>query len=468
MTAQPLELAGYQKRAAKFVLTNHRCMLALDPGLGKTAATLAAFLALHKRAMAKRLLVIAPLNPAKMVWRQEVTKWQPFAHLSVSLIVGTAKQREQAVAANTDIDVINYENVEWLIRTHGHCPYDMIVLDESTLIKSPSSKRRRALLPWTNQAQWLVELTGTPTPRSLEDLWAQMHTLDGGRALGEYVTHFRAKYFDPVIKSGHQVHRWAVKPGCDVLIHEAVQHLILRMDAEEYLELPPYVFRDIDVELPPKARKQYQSMEREMFAELDQGESIAMDPASARNRCHQMVGGGLYQDDRQRDEYWHLHDAKTDALKDLLESLQGEPVLVAIQFRHELERVSRACEQATGVKPPAVVGRSKVQVEQLQDEWNMGLHPVVIVHPASLSHGANLQDAGIGVCWYSMTDNLEHYDQLNRRLRRRNRVKPVFVWHIRAVKTVDEAIIARGGEKALEQAGLLSFLLAYRRRVCLY
>ncbi|OHV12150.1 DEAD/DEAH box helicase [Kushneria phosphatilytica] len=463
--AQTLELEDYQKKAARFVIQIRRCMLALCPGLGKTVSVLAAFRTLRKHGMASKMLVVAPLNPAKMVWRQEASKWEPFADMDVRLLHGSG--REAAAHSDADIHVINYESLNWLYDQFDECPYDVIVLDESTYFKSPQSKRRKAILPWTWAVPYVVELTGTPSPRSLEDLWAQIHILDGGRALGRYVTHFRDRYCYPKHKRGHVVYEWGFKEGAEESIHAAVAPRVLRMSAEDYLDLPDYVFRDIDVELPPKAMRQYRSMEKEMFAELDNGdESIALSAGSARGRCHQMVGGGLYKDDREGEDYWHLHNAKTDALKVLLESLQGQPVIIAIQFRHERERVAQAVKSITGKEPPAVVSGSTVDTAVLQEEWNAGQHPAVIVHPASLSHGANLQNAGVGIVWYSMTDNLEHYDQLNRRLRRRGRTSPVMVWHIKAVNTVDEAIISRGGEKSQTQQTLLDALHSYRHDVC--
>lgn len=460
---QELTLSGYQKRAARFAIAQQRGMLALDPGLGKTVCVLAAFRTLQRHGMAHRMLVVAPLRPAQIVWRQEIAKWAPFAHLSSRLLHG--RKKAEAAAAGADIDVVNYEGLKWLVGHHGICPYDVIVFDESTLLKNPQSKRGKLIRPWAFAAPYVWELTGTPTPRSYEDLWAQMFLLDGGQALGRYITHFRDRYFYPKRKRGHVVYEYGLKDGAGELIEQAVAPLILRMSAEDYLDLPDFIFRNIEVQLPAKAMKQYRSMERDMFAELDDGESVAMSASSAYGRCRQIIGGGLYKDERERDEYHLIHNAKTDALKELLESLQGEPVLIAIQFRHEIERVAQATEAVTGEEPPVVASGSKVDIEALEQQWNRGEIPAVIVNPASLSHGANLQDAGIGVVWYSMTDNLEHYDQLNRRLRRRGRAKPVFVWHLIAQQTLDLAVADRNDEKSGRQQSLLDALHSYRHTV---
>ncbi|TDX21643.1 SNF2 domain-containing protein [Modicisalibacter xianhensis] len=464
---------AYQKRAAKFIVRRKRCMLALSPGLGKTSSTLLAEAVLRKHGHVRKTLVIAPLRPAQMVWAQEARKWKQFEHLKITLLHGPKKA--ERLREEADIYVVNVEGLQWLIKEAGDtCPFDMIVLDESTLLKSPSSKRAKALRPWARQVEYFVELTGTPTPHSLEDLFGQIYLLDGGESLGKYITHFRSRYFRPVSQRGHVVYKWGLLPGADELIYERISHLCLRMSAEEYLDLPDILYHDVTVRLTSKVMKQYKSLEREMFAELDEGltgesatQLLAMSAASARQQCHQFTGGAVYHEEDK--SQWHVvHDEKEKALVELLESLQGAPVLVAIQFRHELPRVKAAIKKVTGIDPPAIVGGQKLDLDQLQGDWNCGRHPALIVHPASLSHGANLQGAGIGVIWYSLSDNFEHYEQLNRRLHRQGRKEPVHIWHLIAENTVDKAIraaSAEGGEKDSQQSRLLSALLKYRDSV---
>lgn len=462
---------GYQKRAAKFIVQKRRCMAAMDPGLGKTSATLLAMLVLMKHGHVKKTLVVAPLRPAQMVWAQEAAKWNQFAHLRVTLLHGPKKL--ERLQSDADVYVVNVEGLQWLIEHAPDCPFDMIVADESSLFKSPSSKRAKALAKWAKAVPYFVELTGTPTPKSLEDLWMQMYLLDYGKALGRFITHYRGDYFYPARARGHVVYEWGLKDGADELIYEAVSHQVLRMSAEEYLDLPDILYHDIPVALPAKVMDQYRALERDMFAELDEGqELLAMSAASARQQCHQFVGGAVYHEEDKTQ--WHtVHDAKEKALSELLESLQGAPVIVAIGFRHEMERVSKAIKKVTGVMPPAIVGGGKADVDVLQDEWNRGEHPAVVVHPASLSHGANLQEAGKGIVWFTLTDNFEHYEQLNRRLHRQGRGEPVHIWHLMAEgpkgqRTVDWAIrkaSSEGGTKDGQQKRLLDALLQYRNSV---
>lgn len=448
---QPWRPHAYQRRMVKNLVANGAHGVLADPGLGKTSIILAAQ-KLLKRAYGGRfrLLVLAPLRVAQLVWVQEAAKWSDFAETRVVLAHGPRKL-EALMDEYADIVVMNYEGLDWLTRQAGW-HFDGVVFDESTRLKGSSGKKVRfkivqKLLPLFARR---YILTGTPVPNGLLDLWGQVYLLDQGGALGRFISHYRAKYFDP---SGFGGYDWKLKPGAEKLIYGQVAPLVTRLSAADYLELPPITYSNIEVELPATARKAYDDLERDFVAYVGKNPDrvTAVNAASLSSKIRQVVNGGLYADDGG---VVGMHAAKTEAVVDLVEQLQGAPLLVAYDTHHDLARLRQAFPSA----PHLGGGVTKKKADATLDAWNRGAVPVLLAHPQSVSHGLNMQAGGRHVCWHSLTWDLEGYEQLNRRVWRQGQRDPCFVYHVVARDTIDFPMLDRLRGKATVQEALLAAL----------
>lgn len=446
----------YQKRAVEFLLTHGGAGLFLDPGLGKTSITLKALQATKKKA-----LVIAPLRVCYEVWPKERDKWADFADVRVSLLHG--KYKQDALEEDADIYVVNPEGLDWLLSNRAYLKkrFETLVIDESSKFKYTKTKRFKLLKDELNKFNRRWILTGSPNPNGYMDLFGQIYIIDQGHALGRYVTHYRTQFFYSVDQQGWD---WRLMPGSEAQIQARIKPLVLRLDAEDYLKLPKLEPNIIRVDLPPSTRKIYDEMEAELISELESGETVtAVSAGAAAIKCSQIANGGLYYPDPEgpllKRMTASLHTAKTDALEDLIEELQGSPLLIAYEFTHDLERL----RERFGAGLPAIGGGvTPKTVAEIIKQWNLGKLPLLAAHPASAGHGLNLQMFANQICWYGLTWDFELYDQLIRRLRRQgNPNAQVFVHHIVARDTIDEAKLGALRRKARTQKGFLDSLKDY-------
>lgn len=462
----------YMKRAVKFLLEHGAAALFLDPGLRKTSITLAAFSFLKKRGVASKMLVIAPLRACYSVWPAEIAKWKDFNHLRVVVLHGPHKQ--QLLEEDADVYVINPEGLEWLLfsgnksgRSLDHkrwrrLQFDTLVIDELTKFKHSKGVRFKALklVLGTFSRRW--GLTGTPAANGLVDLFGQCYVLDLGNALGQYITHYRMRYF---INPDGMGWKWIPLAGAKEQIYEKLKPLALRMAAEDYLELPEINDLYYDMELPPQARKIYDRLEDDLVAKIEERVVTAANSAAAGTKLWQLCNGGLYVDndiasilEGKKRGILHLHDVKTDWLEELINELQGQPLLIAYQFDHDLERILRRFPDM-----PCFIGKAKHDRE-IEDAWNANELKYVCGQQDSIAHAINLQEGNAAhLAQYSITWNLETWDQLLRRIRRSgNKAARVFR-HIPVMKdTTDEDRKWALSSKAKGQRALFEALAARR------
>lgn len=433
---------SYQLRACKHLLANNGAALFLDPGLGKTSITLATIKALKDAKKLKGVLVIAPLRVCHMVWPAEVRKWEGFADLKVTVLHG--KDKDDLLKQKSDVYVINPEGLEWLFKT-GVWKWDTLVVDESTKFKSWKAQRTKLLKMYLHKFERRWILTGTPAPNGIGDLFSQVYLLDGGRRLGKYITHFRSRF---MMQSGFKGYQWVPKVGALEEIEALLKDIALRLEAADWLKLPPLIHNRIEVELPKHARKHYEELEAEFVVQLKSGEISAVSAATLGVKLRQFTNGLVYDDERR---VHFVHEAKLDALEDLVEELSGTPVLVAVAFLPEVE----AIRKRLGADIPYLGGGvSTKAADEIAKGWNAGKYPIVLAHPSSVAHGLNLQ-GGRHVCWYGLTWNFEEYDQFIRRVWRQGQTQRVVCHSIVAVDTMDEKV-----ERALrEKKNLLESLL---------
>ena len=469
----------YQVRGVEHLVQRGSAALFMDPGLGKTSISLTALKVIKRSDLGKRCLVVAPLRVATEVWTAEVAKWADFEGLRVEVLHGPHK--DAALERDADIYTINPEGLSWLLsrRRFAKLHPDTLVVDESTKFKNTRSLRFKLLKTVLGKFRRRWILTGTPSPNGLEDLFGQIFILDQGRALGSFITHFRNKYFVPSVvckvegKDGksHTVNDWVPAEGAAEKISEAIAPYVLRLSADDYLKLPKLIKNVVPVTLPPSARKIYETLQEEMFAEMDDGGlAVAMSKASATMKCRQVANGGLYKqfdaDDQpvlKKGEWSKIHDAKTEAVLDIVEELQGAPVLVAYEFAHDLARL----REALGANTPCICGGlPDKKLHEIITAWNAGEIPVLLAQPAAMSHGLNMQESCRHVIIHSLTWDLEIHDQFIKRVwRQGNTASSVVLHYLVAKDTVDEAILDTLNVKSHDQKALMACIQKYRERL---
>lgn len=421
--------------------------LLLDMGLGKTVSTLTAIDELmHNRFEIKKCLVIAPLRVAEDTWSRECEKWDHLNHIKISKVLGMERERIHALNVKADVYVINRENVEWLVDLYGkHFPFDMVVIDELSSFKSPKSKRFRALRKVLSGVKRVVGLTGTPTPNGLLDLWSQMYLIDQGERLGRSVTEYKNRFFTPARKNGYIVFSYDLKPNAEKRIYELIGDVAISMSARDWLTMPERIDNVVHVKLSDQAIKTYKQLERDLLLPYADGDISAANAAVLSNKLLQLANGAIYSDQKQIVE---IHNAKLDALGDLIEAANGKPMLVFYSYKHDAIRISER-----------FVVRHLTDSKDIAD-WNNGRIPVLIAHPASTGHGLNLQDGGSTIVWFGATWSLELYEQANARLHRQGQKQSVIVHHLVAEKTLDVDVMDSLADKGNRQERLLEALKA--------
>ncbi|MFH5182918.1 SNF2-related protein [Paenibacillus sp. TAB 01] len=440
---------NYQEYAISRVEDSPIAGLFLDMGLGKTVITLTAVNSLMFDSFeVDKVLIIAPKRVAEDTWSRESVKWEHTKHLRLSKILGSQKQRLDALKADADIYIINRENVPWLVAQTGKkWPFDMVVIDELSSFKNSDSQRWRALRRVRPFIKRIVGLTGTPAPNSLMDLWAQLYLLDGGERLGQTLGGYRERYFQAGAKRGHVVYEWKQKRETETKIYEAISDICVSMKAEDYLDMPEKILNYIPVVLDKESRAKYEKLERDLLLPLVDADTtiIANGAAVLSNKLLQMANGAIYDEDRAAHV---IHDGKLDALEDIIEAANGKPVLLFYGFKHDISRIAK---------------RFKIKELKTSEDianWNKGKISLMGCHPASAGHGLNLQDGGCIIVWFGLTWSLELYEQANARLFRQGQKQNVIIHHIIAEGTMDEDVINALERKATGQNALMSAVKA--------
>lgn len=425
---------NYQSYCIQRIVQDPAVGLFLRPGLGKTSITLTAVNVLrYLRWEIARVLVIAPKKVAEATWSKEAAKWDHLQHLKVVTVLGSTAKRIRALNTPADVYVINRENVPWLVDYYKQAwPFDMLVCDESTSFKNPQSKRFKALKLIRRFCKKVVLLTGTPSSKGLIDLWAQVYLLDEGARLGKTISQYRERYF---IANTHGGHFTDYKPKSDAeaAVLEAISDICVSMKAEDYLELPECVEHEIPVVLEEKTKREYDQFERDLLLEIDDETITAQGAAVLTGKLLQFCNGAVYNANKQG---LIVHDCKLDAYMELLERLDGEPVITFYSFKHDLDRI---LDRLAKTKRRVRVYRGP----QDEDDWNAGKIDVLLAHPASCAYGLNLQAGGRHIVWYGLNWSFELNDQGRCRLwRQGSEFDKVFIHYLVVQDGVDEDVMA--------------------------
>jgi SNF2 family DNA or RNA helicase len=448
----------YQDYASQRIIDTNFIALLLEMGLGKTVATLTAIdKLLNDYFDANRVLVIAPLRVADDTWARETAKWDHLQHLRIAKVLGSAEQRRRALKADADLWVINRENVEWLVSEYGSkWPFDTVVIDELSSFKSHQSKRFKALRRVRPMIKRLIGLTGTPAPNSLLDLWAPIYLLDQGERLGKTITGFRERYFVNTAPPGVQYQQFKARKEAENNVYRAIGDIAVSMKAEDWLNLPERIDRVIPVRLSPQAQALYKKLEKELLLEYVDADVVANTAAVLSNKLLQMASGAVYDEDRGVKQ---IHEAKLDALEDIIEAAQGKPVMVFYNFKHSLERIQKRFPQAR------ILRKGKDGNEDIR-AWNNDEIPLLLLHPKSAGHGLNLQESSCQtVVWYDQIWSLEEDQQANARVHRQGQTRRIVVLRLVAEGTMDEEAVEALERKAAGQESLMQAVKARIERV---
>ena len=443
----------YQAYAIDYIETHPIAAVLLDMGLGKTSITLTAiFDLLFDSFEVHRVLVIAPLRVARDTWTAEVDKWDHLQSLICSVAVGTETERKAALMRQADIYIINRENVQWLVEESGiPFTFDMIVIDELSSFKNHNTKRFKSLLKVRPKVSRIVGLTGTPASNGLMDLWAEFRILDMGQRLGRFITKYRTDYFMPDKRNGQIIYSYKPLPYAEDAIYRQISDITISMKSTDHLQMPELVSSEYVVRLSDSEQEDYEDLKRELVLTIPDGEITAANAASLSGKLSQLANGAIYDD---AGDVHNIHDRKLDALEDIIEAANGNPVLVAYWFKHDYDRISERLKKCH-------IPFSKLDTSDSIRRWNNGEIPVALIHPASAGHGLNLQSGGSTLVWFGLTWSLELYQQTVARLWRQGQTsKTVVVQHIITKGTIDERIMKALRNKERTQSALIDAVKA--------
>jgi SNF2 family DNA or RNA helicase len=452
---------NYQLHTIDHIIDNPASGIFLDMGLGKSVSTLTAIKKLMFEDLeVEKVLVIAPKKVAESTWVDEVEKWDHLKGLKISIVLGTERQRIEALRVKADIYTINRENVAWLVTYLGGAwPFDMVVIDELSSFKNPKSIRFKALRTVRPLFKRVVGLTGTPAPNGLLDLWPQLYLLDQGQRLGKTITSYRDKYFNPGKRNGRVIFNYNLKTdensellGTGVYekeIYDKIGDICISMKAKDYLDLPECIERINAITLPDKIMQQYLEFEKKLILSLESAEEIsALNAAGLTNKLLQFTNGAVYDGERNVHE---IHTEKLEALEEDMEAANGNPVLVFYQYKHDLERILKHFK---AYKPQVLKGDAEIKL------WNQKKIPMLLAHAASAGHGLNLQDGGNLIEWFGVGWGLELDQQAIARLHRQGQTKPVINSRIIAKGTIDEEVLSALDRKATVQDAIMDAVKA--------
>lgn len=483
---KPQQLHDYQQECVMHQLKHNDSMLWLQMGLGKTPITLTTIVDRMRSGQVKKTLIFGPLRVIQAVWAREAKKWEHTQHLRFSVLHGPKDKRTRALFADADVYLCNYEGMNWLAETLDHyyisqgkpIPFQMVVYDEVSKLKNSTTKRMKGgtrdrrdkwdnvhkikMTGWrkiVDHFKFRTGLTGTPSSNGYMDLHGQYLAVDGGERLGEFITHFKDSYFT----SDHMGWKYTPSDIGKKMIEQKIHDITIKMDSADYLDMPDVKITNLLVDLPPKARKAYEDVEKQLFTALDNGTEIEVFSKSAvSNKCLQFCNGSPYENS-ESDKFEALHDAKLDALEDILEEAGGKPVLCSYSFKADAERIMKRFKK---YNPVNMTASRSADTEKIINKWNNGQIKLMIGHPASMGHGVDgLQDTGSIVVWFGCNWSLELYEQMNARIDRQGQTKPVSIIRIICADTVDLAVVDALERKADDQEGLKNALERYRKGI---
>lgn len=457
-------LFEYQQKAINFQCSRPESALWLDMGLGKTVITLTSIAHLIRSGIVGAVVIVAPVRVCRLVWRQEALKWKHTHHLKFSMMLGTKDQRTRALLQKADVYLINYENLGWLaenlntyfVNKNLPLPFNGLVWDEISKCKNSSTQRVKSIKKILNQFVWKTGLTGTPASNGYKDLHGQYLVLDEGKRLGTSKTQFKTRFYRKVSQFKEVAY-----DDTETLIKSLVGDITLEMSAADYNPLPDLIVNNVEVELPDTLRAMYEKMERDFFIALDSGTEVEMfNSAALTNKCLQFSNGAMYPVAGM--PLWEaIHDLKLEALEEIINEAQGQPVLCSYSYRSDAERIMAKFAHLNPINLTEC--KSESSLINAMTRWRSGDCSLMIGHPASMGHGVDgLQHNGHILVWFGLNWSLDLYEQFNARIRRQGQGAPVICHQILCANTLDQAQALALKDKAVTQNGLRAAIKSYR------
>jgi len=430
----------YQKEAAQFLYDNKNALIFADMGTGKTAIILSLLhrLFANRESRIKGVLILAPLRVCQLTWPIEIAKWDFSEGFTHTFLHGKNKN---TIKDNHDIYLMNYEGLSWLLEylTDNPCPFDIVVFDEISKLKDAATKRFKALKKIISLFDRRIGLTGTPSPNSYMELFSQMYVIDKGATLGEFITHYRDNFFD----RSYNGFTYTIKPHATEIIDKLIAPHVFRIESSNCV---PITYIDVDVLLPTDIMSKYKKFEKEFFIRFDDTNLKGVNAAVLLNKLRQYVGGAVYTEDKKVKV---IHDCKIVAV----DKISG-PCIVTYTYIHERNRILQSY--------PDAVDFSKGNQNETLERWNKGEISRLLIHPASMAHGLNLQFGGAKLIWFTLPWSLEEYLQANARIWRQGQEKPVEIYHLMINNTVDVVVKAVLESKSYRQEAFLNAMKQYR------
>jgi SNF2 family DNA or RNA helicase len=455
MMAEEYKARSYQTDVTNQIIDHSKYMVVLDMGLGKTVSTLTAINELMNDSFEiRRTLIIAPLKVADLTWPEEMKKWDHLKYISYSMLTGDLGSRIDSLKMNSQIFIINVDNVKWLINlivTHHNrkWPFDMIVIDESSKFKGYGSERFKAIQLACKVSKRVVLLTGTPAPNGLQDLWSQVYLIDSGARLGKNITAFRRRYMYPHPRIPNV---WLMRDGVEKEIYDKIADISYVLKAKGNIDLPERIDNYIEINMDEATKAKYEELESSYLLSVDENEIEAANAAVLSNKLLQLTNGAIYDEDRN---VYHIHDLKLEALKDILEDNEGKSVLVFYWFNHDLSRLK---EYFKDYDPRELLTAKD------KEDWDSRKIRLLLAHPASMSYGLNLQYGGSTIVWFGLTWSLELYQQANARLYRSGQKEVTVINHLVVKDSYDEYVIKRLKQKHMSQEDLKDAIIERRKK----
>lgn len=417
--------------------------LFMECGLGKTITTLT----IISESKPAPTLIVAPLRVAQTVWAKESKNWEHTCHMKVAKILGTPKQRLEALKSSSDIYVMNLENIPWLFEQPEVKKFRYLILDEASKWKDPSTKRFKTIKKHLKQFERRIILTGTPTPQSMADLYAQVGILDLGQRLETSLTKFREKYMHVTDRNRHTgvVYKWGLNNGADEQIKQRISDICFSLRAVDYLSLPECTKVYHSIAWDKDAKAKYNELKKNMVSEIGGEEITAPTAATLTNKLLQFTSGAIYTESK---DVVAIHETKLEFLESLLEE-SSTPTLLFYHFKHCLERIKNRFPQAVELNDDNI------------QAWRDGKIPLLLAHPQSSGHGLNLQcnTGDLAQCvWYDIPYSSENYIQANARVYRQGQTKPVIIHHLTMESSIDEQVVKVLDGKINLQDALLNAL----------
>lgn len=450
----------WQEPIIAFLLERGAAGIFARPGLRKTATTLCVLEILFQEKMIKKVLVVATKRICNHVWGDEIEKWN--FPLTYTLVHG--RKKKERILEDTQIHITTYDTFKWMLPMilNGSVKYDVLVVDESSKLKNRKSGRWQTIAKAMNFFKRRYILTGSPRPNHLIDIWSQIYILDAGHSLSPYITHFKAEYFQQVFVYGFGGRPiWVPKPSAEKRINKKLEPYIYSVN-EKHAKIPKRNVIPVKIDLPKSARKLYDELELEMIAEFKDSTVTAMNAGVLTHKLRQIANGGIYPHG-EKGKGKMVHMEKANAVKEIIDEMNGAPVIVGFEFKHDLERLLKVL----GKNTPVIRGKTTAkQAAKHIADWNAGKLEVLLAQISSMSHGLNLQFAGNTVIIHSLIWNQDDYDQFIRRVQRPGqKSQSVNVFHIMATNTTDLAVMSALKRKTKGQEGMMISLQEYIEQV---